>query len=264
MSDLHLEFNDSVDTFTIPETDSDVIVLAGDIGLTKSNYFDWVLKQTEGKQAIMLCGNHESYIDTLDRVLVAWRDALRGSHVHFLENDTVVIDGVNFIGATLWTDFSLMGKENRQEAMDAAEYGMNDYRSIKTNKNNLSYDKRWKMPSLTPLDVLQSFQESYKYFEDEMLRIEKKDPNHKTVIVSHHAPCPKSITSFRYHEILKCAYATELSPFMLRYKPKAWLHGHNHENADYMVGDTRVLANPRGYDPDMLNPNFKPSFVFEI
>jgi hypothetical protein len=29
---------------------------------------------------------------------------------------------------------------------------------------------------------------------------------------------------------------------------KVWTHGHTHETFDYMVGTTRIVCNPRGYD----------------
>jgi hypothetical protein len=28
---------------------------------------------------------------------------------------------------------------------------------------------------------------------------------------------------------------------------KLWTHGHTHEDFDYMIGDCRVVCNPRGY-----------------
>lgn len=31
-------------------------------------------------------------------------------------------------------------------------------------------------------------------------------------------------------------------------KIKAWTHGHTHDNYDYMIGTTRIVCNPRGYD----------------
>lgn len=48
--------------------------------------------------------------------------------------------------------------------------------------------------------------------------------------------------------------------------PELWIHGHVHAKQDYRVGDTRVIANPRGY-PDRRgpggreNPHFDPALV---
>ena len=42
---------------------------------------------------------------------------------------------------------------------------------------------------------------------------------------------------------------SDLSEFILdRPGIKLWTHGHTHENFDYMIGSTRIVCNPRGYD----------------
>jgi len=45
---------------------------------------------------------------------------------------------------------------------------------------------------------------------------------------------------------------------------KVWVHGHMHDPVDYMIGETRVLANPRGYIPWELGNGFDPNFTFEV
>ena len=43
-------------------------------------------------------------------------------------------------------------------------------------------------------------------------------------------------------------YHSNLEEFIMdRPNIKLWTHGHTHEDFDYMVGDTRVVCNPRGY-----------------
>ncbi len=59
VSDLHLEFNSGIKKFELSPGDSDVIVLAGDIGLTTEKTANWILRQTEGKRCIFVNGNHE-------------------------------------------------------------------------------------------------------------------------------------------------------------------------------------------------------------
>ena len=48
-----------------------------------------------------------------------------------------------------------------------------------------------------------------------------------------------------------------------RHQPRLWIHGHIHDSHDYTIGNTRVIANPRGYI-DELNPNFDPELVIEV
>lgn len=44
------------------------------------------------------------------------------------------------------------------------------------------------------------------------------------------------------------AYASKLEEFILdRPQIKLWTHGHTHNEWDYMIGDTRIFCNPRGY-----------------
>jgi len=71
-------------------------------------------------------GNHEHYGGSLDLTVRAMRDAAEGSNVRVLEQDVAIVDGVRFIGATLWTDFRLAGAQPFAE-LDAVQQ-MKDYR----------------------------------------------------------------------------------------------------------------------------------------
>lgn len=44
--------------------------------------------------------------------------------------------------------------------------------------------------------------------------------------------------------------------------PTLWVHGHVHHRNDYMVGDTRVVSNARGYPGE--ETGFDPCFTVEI
>lgn len=47
-------------------------------------------------------------------------------------------------------------------------------------------------------------------------------------------------------------------------KPSAWLFGHTHESMDVMIGDTRCLSNPYGYQPRALNGKFSPGYTVVV
>lgn len=67
-----------------------------------------------------------------------------------------------------------------------------------------------------------------------------------TIVVTHHAPSAMSLPAGeRLHESAG-AFASDLSDVLWRYQPELWVHGHVHSAADYRVGNTRVLCNPRG------------------
>ena len=127
LSDLHLETGD----YELPaDMACDVVVAAGDIapGVAGVDF----LKRID-KPVVYVLGNHE-YWPCLKKdepadyavTLQAIRDAARGSNVHVLEGDSVVIDGTRFIGGTLWTNFG----EGHRELMTLAGWRMRDYQLI--------------------------------------------------------------------------------------------------------------------------------------
>jgi Icc-related predicted phosphoesterase len=85
----------------------------------------------------------------------------------------------------------------------------------------------------------------------------------RVVVVSHHAPSLKSIPASLQDDPLNAAYASSLEPFIADIRPALWIHGHIHHRSEYMVGRTRVIANPRGHksDPDT---GFDPFLVVEV
>ena len=111
LSDLHLEWSDLVlpDDLAI-----DVAVLAGDIALSRR----WM--STPGcahrrrcgsaRAVIRVDGNHEHYDDVLPRARAPSQAALAAPGrpaLHLLDCGQAVVDGVRFLGCTLWTDFEL-------------------------------------------------------------------------------------------------------------------------------------------------------------
>jgi predicted phosphodiesterase len=81
------------------------------------------------------------------------------------------------------------------------------------------------------------------------------------IIVSHHSPSFQSTAPRFIGDPMNCGFATELHDDILAMSkpPKIWIHGHMHNRSDYMIGDTRIIAWPRGYPRE--NPwfeNYKP------
>jgi hypothetical protein len=54
-------------------------------------------------------GNHEFYGQKIPKLIDEIKEVAQGSNVHVLENQSVEIGDVVFLGATLWTDFRLNG-----------------------------------------------------------------------------------------------------------------------------------------------------------
>lgn len=125
LSDLHL----NVAAFEVPETDADIVVLAGDIARPKEA-IAWA--SAVAKPLLYVPGNHEYYGGSIASTVEEMRQLCCRSDIYVLDNDAVVIDGVRFLGTTLWTDFQLFGGDERRDlAIDAALNFMHDFSRIR-------------------------------------------------------------------------------------------------------------------------------------
>ncbi len=244
ISDLHLEFGD----FDPPDTDADVVVLAGDTAVGGAG-IRWAQTRLLNKQVIYVAGNHEFYKQALPRHLQKLRDFAAGTNVHFLENDAITMDGVTFLGCTLWTDFALFG--NAEIAQFEAQRGMMDYQVIRVDP---SYRR------LRPSDTKRMHAESVAWLAGEL----ERRRGEKIVVVTHHAPSARSIAGQYARDLLSAAFASNLDAVVAQSGAATWIHGHVHNNVDYLIGHTRVLANPRGYAVVEPNPQFVPGLVVDI
>ena len=114
--------------------DADVIVLAGDIGVGLEGIC-WAasLLQETKADIIYICGNHEFYgheIHQLHAEIKAFVASNSEGRLHFLDDEQVVIDGVRFLGSTLWTDLKLFGEDLKDEGMLDGNQSLNDFRLI--------------------------------------------------------------------------------------------------------------------------------------
>ena len=168
--------------------------------------------------------------------------------LHYLENSSVIIDGVRFLGATLWTDFQLLGEKLIEEAMFAAERSLNDFRLI-------AFDDR----KFTVKDSMYLFNQSVTWLTDE-LKYAQFDG--KTVVITHHLPSANSVVERYKKELLSACFASNLDHLMGC--SKLWVHGHTHDSLDYIVKGTHVVCNPRGYSRysnEVENFNFNPKLI---
>lgn len=246
-SDVHLEFS----SFEASTCDYDVVILAGDIGVGTQGV-EWALAAFDNTPVIYLFGNHEFYHHNVTEVKTAAKELTRGTNVHVLDDDSIEIDGVNFLGSTLWTDFKLNG--NHVVAKLMAQMSMNDYRLIE-------FENRYLLPD----DTESFFHESSKFLMSEAMN--RLDSNSEKVIATHHAPSRKSLRGERIDDEFAVAYASDMDEFIEHCGAGLWVHGHTHESADYKIGNTRVVSNPRGYSHyanGTGNPHFIHDCIIEI
>lgn len=270
LSDLHLEFDrfDVVHKGCRVDDGADVVILAGDIA-SGTNGIGWARTAFPDKEIVYVSGNHEFYGGTYERLIEDLRGEAEEKGVHFLEHDRVVIGGVTFLGASLWTDFSLYGREP-ESAMEVAYYGLNDFRRIRTwspRGSEAAYQvRRGESPSMPrkflPIDSAKIHEASVDWLSRELA---VADPA-RTIVVTHHAPHPRSIHSKYSGDKLNPCFASNLEHLMgmSRY----WVHGHMHDSQRYIVNGTEVVLNPRGYpisgQRGFENEHFDPALQIEI
>ncbi|MER8571398.1 metallophosphoesterase [Mesorhizobium sp. M1409] len=249
LSDLHLDYEGMP---PIPPADADVCIVAGDVTNGISNALHWAEREIATfMPTIFVAGNHEFYRYSVVEQLEFARQA-RLPNVYFLENDSVVIGGVRYIGATLWTDFALDSRSPRDLAwaMATAEGMLTDYRAITwTQKPHEAF---------TSGRAKELHEASVSYIRQEL----RTPFDGQTVVVTHHAPHRNSVHERYAGSALNAAFASDLTATIDTGRPALWVHGHTHDSFDYEVGGTRVVCNPRGYGTE--NPAFDLALVVEI
>jgi predicted phosphodiesterase len=240
--------------------DVDLVVAAGDTAEGAENAFVALRRIVpEAVPVVCVMGNHEYYRRFFDEELQFARALAPNFNIHLLENETAVIGGVRFAGASLWTDYRMFGDHNAPAAMHAARFGMNDHRMIGWRRDPWA--------RFRPQEALMTHASSRAFFKT-TLAAPFDGPS---VAVSHHAHL-LSVAERYKSDILTAAFASDIGElFAAPADPDAdaevasfalWIHGHVHDSADYRVGRTRVVVNPHGYGAE--NARFDPSLVVEV
>jgi len=164
----------------------------------------------------MVCGNHEFYGNERDYVLRRLRNLERhASNFHFLENNIVTIDDQRFIGTTLWFADDPMNQLH--------EHKMNDF---------------WSIPKFHSWNY-QVANEAKKFLTENM------QPH--DIVVSHHLPSNQLVQGEYKTNVLNRFFVHDCERLITTYIPKLWCFGHTHTTVNEQIGDTKFLANPRGY-----------------
>jgi predicted phosphodiesterase len=239
LSDLHLE----AAPFDPPPAAADLVVLAGDIDNGPAAV-EWAAAAFDAP-VIYVAGNHEPYDGEFHATQTALRTAAAGTNVRVLDCGEAVLDGVRFLGCTLWTDFALYGEAGRQLALEKYGGWLVDFRAIGWG------DRRF------AVDDSVGLHRSHRAWLT--ARLAAPFPG-RTVVVTHHPPHPGSIApKFATHP-LNPAFVSNLEDLMGR--APLWIHGHTHTVLDYRVRGTRVVCNARGYPGEQTG--FVPDLVVEV
>lgn len=270
-SDLHLERDvallkrATIDDLWTPEAcqgdKETVLILAGDIwnGTRPLSYVgeSWMQRMSARFKAVVLVfGNHDYWDANLNTLPQKWRDELTEQsllNVHLLEIadgvefGSVVIDGVRIVGGTLWTDM------HKNDPTVATKFDFEigfDGRSLYNDRNYIRATMGYH--SFGSKHWLERHRSTIKN-----LRLALAIGDEPVMLLTHHAPCLLSAPMRGSDALSSYLYGSDLSDFILDHpRIKEALHGHTHDAYDYLVGETRVRCNPRGYAPEKLVAEF--------
>lgn len=254
-SDIHTEFFSPQEVIEIAETilprledDKDTyLILAGDIGSQGDlpslfAFFNEI--HDRFKHIFYVMGNHEHYHGDALTTRQELRELLKSfESTVFLTTDggTILPNGIGLHLHTLWTDFDKENPISMQEAL----YRMNDYRLIRKGHDILH-----------PKDTLEAHKAHLSALES---MIKPGD-----IVVTHHSPCLKSIPGEYLTDRVNGAYHSDLSELILDKKPAVWCHGHTHTACTYLLSETQIICNPRGYGNQFKKNGYNPTLVFEV
>lgn len=256
MSDLHTEFtlNKFID-FQVKEEDKDIIlILAGDIGVGTSAYKQVSFFSKHYKHVIYIAGNHEFYYNTVGITEYDIKTMFESDfdNVSVLIDDCLVLDDVNFWGGTFWSDSS----DSSNPLFDyQVKRSMTDYKVIKRINESTG-----KSVTFEPSCQAYHHKKSFKSLDKWICTNKYK----KKVVITHHAPSDlSSLDCYKGSIINKCFY-TDYEQYITQNDINLWCHGHMHNSSDYLLGDTRVVANPFGYTGMNINKNFDAKLILEV
>ena len=276
LSDLHLEAHPHF--LPEPAPGADVLVLAGDVGSYQegsqladqdfglARFSPLPLGAGWPTPVLFVPGNHEYDAQDFDEAHARLRSTCDRLGIAWLERETLVMQGVRFVGTTLWSDFDALADHEgsadlgrrlklREKAFRAANFYLRKTGGTRNGEPFLAEAMR---------DQALLCQQ----WLAQALAVPFAGP---TVAVTHFAPSLLS-ADLRYGLVPGTAgFCNALDGLLPR--ASLWLHGHLHAPSDYTVrgesGDgspwqCRVVANPLGYARKGEQASFQPRCVIAV
>lgn len=243
-SDLHLEFYKRLEEVPRIEPKAPILVLAGDIGYpTHPIFWEFLKRCSQDFQHILLVlGNHEYYNSSVRfqngkaLSMEKTEELMRGmlehqglSNVHILQKSEITLEGIRFVGATLWsaihTDQSML-----------IECSINDYRNILATDTG-----RLRVADTNRLNS------EHAAFLREALAKSATIPE-PTVVITHHLPTRALIDEKYAGSEINAAFASDILETLEDNEvPVAWICGHSHSPNRKIVRGCECVLNPWGY-----------------
>ena len=260
LSDLHNEFlrhrklvPGHLWAGEIPQTDADVIILAGDIDVGLQGV-QWALRESErlAKPIIYVPGNHEFYGFEYFELKKDIAECCEGTQVCVLDTAQIELNGVRFIGTTLWTDYAAVPGISSELAMLHCANALADHRRIRFKQGDIEANFR-------PQHALAEHRWQRQWLEQQLTRAF----DGKSVVVTHHAPHPVCQHKKFPLDAISAAFQSDLGALIEKSDIALWAYGHSHSNLDEIVSGTRIVSNQAGYPGERVD-DFLANLVIEI
>ena len=230
----------------LPDDKDTVLVLAGDLWVgskwIKWADYSWIKEVAPRfKEVIVVLGNHD-YWPQGGLTIRAAGDKLNAMlqdhgvfNVHVLDMSTKEIDGVLFVGATLWTD---MDKGDPSVMYMMPRYMRYD--------GSISYetgpDGKWiRFTS-------EKWVSTHKGHRDYIKHVLAQNQDKKVVVVTHHVPLLTLGDPLYLSKDSNAYYMSDLSDIIMdNDNLKLWAYGHTHYQKVSELAGTKLVNNSVGY-----------------
>lgn len=235
MSDLHFEFHkDGGESFISSiKSNYDILVLAGDI-TTKSNILHVMQRFNQLKKPVVYVpGNHEYYNCFRGDMSDILRECNKLKYINALDNKMCNIDGVKFLGSTLW--FKHPGHKQQSD--------------------------NW----MNCFNMIPLFSEWVGLAANECEEYIGQYHNDVDVVVTHMIPHPKGINKIYKGDPMNKYFLHDISHLVENSLAKLWVFGHSHKSCDKQINEmTRIVSNPFGYCRYEENEDFSEDLVIDV
>ena len=249
-SDLHLDnfkyFGETIypPIFNPYEDKADILILAGDLYEYKymQDHKQYIKSLSKMYKYILIVeGNHEFYeSDINDKPSFKYP-----KNVILLKNNTFIYEDIVFYGGTLWSNLSQLSSLDQYNI----KHMIGDFKLISDWVEGTKFTIE-KMGSLYN-EFIENMYESHLNLQE----------GQKLVVISHFAPSLKSVTPGYENSALNPYFCNDIDELIKGMNIKCWVHGHTHSTHDYMIGNTRVVCNPRGYPREMKHDVYLPKHI---
>src|SRR5665213_557962 len=139
--------------------------------------------------------------------------------------------------------------------MGYASEAMSDFRVIEYSAHDGTNKMRW-TPELSVLEHEKTIVHMKAFFE--------KYKDKKKIIVTHHLPSEQCGDIKFLGSPLNPAFSSNLDDLIHAEQPILWVAGHTHSSCDFMIGNTQMIINPRGYNDGAENPEFNSELLITL